>query len=144
MAEKETIKVKSVYCEMLGDPVARQIMARIFPVKTSYWISRAFDKIRQEAKAYGEARNKLVTEHTDDEKYEAQKKAKTARPDQVPLKDVNAYNTDLALLHEAELDLGIDKVEVDLEVLEAWLKERGEKDLSVGELEFLLPFFNIK
>lgn len=62
------IKVKSVYCERLGDNITQQILARSFPVKTGYWISRAIEKIRQEAKAYFDEKNKLIKKHTDEKK----------------------------------------------------------------------------
>lgn len=144
MAKKETIVVKSEYCARMNDPVTQQILKRSFPVKTGYWISRALDKIRQETKAYNISRNKLIETHADKEKQKEAEKKGTATPGQTILKDVNAFNQEIETLNEIELDLGIDKMDIDLEVLEAWLKERGEKELSVGELEFLLPFFNVK
>ena len=142
--KKENIIVKSVYCEKLGEPATQSVLSKSFPIKTGYWISRAIEKIRQEAKAYTDQRNKLIEEYQKkpEELTEEEKKAKMP-VGQVFLKDVKAYEASLAELQMAELNLGIDKIKVDLDVLDKWFKERGEKGLTVAEMEYLLPFFDV-
>lgn len=150
--EDEMIKVKSVYCEMLDSPVVRRILDRPLPVKTGYWIGRAIEKIRQEAKAYMDQRDKLIKEHEDTKKRDEEKKKgdcdvcgrKGELPGQTFLKDQQAFQKELSVLQEVKIDLGIEKISVDLDELEKWLEKRNEKGLTGAEFEFLLPFFVLK
>lgn len=146
MAKKKTeeIVVKSIYCERLSEPITQKILNKSFPIKTGYWISRAIEKIRQETKAYSDQRNKLVEDHKKGPKeYTEEDKKRKLPPGQVIIKDMMAYEADLAELQTTELKLGISKIEVDLEVLDKWFNERKEPGLTVAEMEYLLPFFEI-
>lgn len=144
MAKTKSIVVKSVYCEKLGEPVTQKILAKSFPIKTGYWISRAIEKIRQEAKAYTDQRNKLIEKYAKkpEELTDEEKKAKMPAG-QVFLKDVKAYEEDLAVLQTADINLGIDKIKVDLNVLDKWFNDRKEPGLTIAEMEYLLPFFEV-
>ena len=143
-AKKESIIVQSVYCERLAESVTQKILAKSFLIKTGYWISRAIEKIRQETKAYTDQRNKLIEKYgkKPEELTKEEKEAKMP-PGQVFLKDVKAYEADLAELQTAELNLGIDKIKVDLDVLDKWFDERKEPGLTIAEMEYLLPFFDV-
>ena len=153
MAEKETIKVKNVYCERLGDNITQQILNRSFPVKTGYWISRIIEKIRQESKIYFEEKDKLIKKHEDVKKAEEEKKKgdcdKCGRKGELPagqtlLKDVQIFQKELLELQAIDINLEIEKVKVDLDELGKWFKENNEKELTIGEMEYLIPFLEIK
>ena len=150
---KKTIKVKSVYCEMLNEPITQQILARSLPTKMSYWISRAIEKIRQEAKAYGDQKDKLIKEHEDIKKRDDEKKKGDCLacgrkgelpPGQTFLKDALAFQKEQFVFQEIEIDLGINKIKIDLDDLEKWFEKRNEKGLTGSEFEYLLPFFEIE
>jgi len=151
--KKETIKVKNVYCEMLNEPITRQILARSLPTKMGYWIGRAVEKIRQESKAYGDQKDKLIKEHEDIKKRDEEKKKGDCSvcgrkgelpPGQTFLKDALAFQKEQFVLQEIEIGLGINKIKIDLDELEKWLEKHNEKGLTGAEFEFLLPFFEIK
>lgn len=139
------ITVGGIYFERMNDNVTAQLMNKIFPVKTGYWISRAFDKIRQESTGYFKEKAKLVEKHKDQKRLDDEKKKNPDMPqDQVFLKDFKAFQDDLLELQGVEIKLDIDKIKIDLDELEKYFTTNGEKGLTVRELEYLLPFFDIK
>ena len=131
------IIVKNHYCELLNGSVAQRVLDEEFPVKVGYWTSRAIAKLRREAKFYWEKRNELVEKYKKEgsEEIEKDKDDATKADATVELTDPKAFRKDLLELQDIDIDLGINLIKVNLEEL---------PELTLAELEFLLPFFDVQ
>jgi len=134
--------------QMLSGNFQSLMDKKIFPneYKPNYWIGKVFDKIIQEMKSYVKARQDLVRQYA--KKYEEDGKEvdengkvtkEWKKGDLMSLannnniliwEDYNAFLKDIEELQEIEIDLGISKVEFDL--------EKGP-DTTPGEMLILIP-----
>lgn len=132
MAEENgNIKIDNAYIEVVNSSqVIQGLMKKVFPVKVSYWLSKAVERIKQEGKPYYEAKQKLA------EKYGEQDNEGNVIPPgpdgSIRLKDTQGFIEELQELQTIEVDLGIKKIKLDMD-------DPKCPDLSVEEMRLLLP-----
>ena len=138
--DPETIKMTNGEIEArLGNPAFAKAVKRNFPVKTSYWLGRCLKKMEEEFRHHSEKINELVENLA-----EKEIDGKTGnprvkrRPDGQPVwgKSQEKAEVELKELREIEVDLGFQKICLDLEACE----KRG-LEVSPEDFALLIPFF---
>jgi len=135
--ENENIVVTSRYFELMDGPLWNSVGATKFPNrKVQYRIARAFDAIRQKSKPYKEQKQKLI------EEYAERKDGKIVRTqvhggrEIVNIVDMQKYNEEMEKLQEEKVDLGLWRIEADL--------DKDLPELSVEQMSFIDPFIIVK
>lgn len=141
------MKIKNSYFEGLATKDIQPLLAKEFTAKTSYWLARLFDRLEQEAGHYFRQKQKLIDKYAKryEEAGEERLDGKTIKSwekgdmisdgQTISLKDPEAFSKELNEIIEIEIDLKLDKIQIDLE---------KEPSLTIDEMLILLPFIEIK
>lgn len=131
---EQTIKMTNGQIEaMMFNPAIQEAIKQSFPVKTSYWLGRAFDKVEQLFKPFKMKVDSIVEEYAKrDDKNEIIRNESGQPNWGENFKDALAA---LAELRAIEIDLGINQIEINLDVCE-------EKGIVVSSETFMVlrPF----
>lgn len=135
----ETIKITNQYLDtMANNPVIQTVIKKSFTAKTSYWLARVFDKLQREVKIYLSERQKLIEKyakrHNEDGK-EWKKGDMITNGQTVSLINVKEFTKEINELTEIEIEIGINKIEFDLE---------KEPACTIEEMAILLPLLKTK
>jgi len=135
----EKIKITNGYLDtMANSPVVQAIIKKPFTAKTSYWLARAFDKLQREAKIYLAEKQKIVEKcaKRHDKDGEGFKKGDMVSDGQsVTLDSVAEFQEEITELTEIEIEIGINKIEFDLD---------KEPVCTVEEMGLLMPLVSVK
>ncbi len=132
------IKVQNSYFEGMNNPIFQIIIKKSFTTKTSYWLARVFDKLQSEAKIYFAEKQKLIEKYAKRHEKDGEgfKKGDIVSDGQtVDLKDATIFRKELNELLEIEVEIGLNKIEIDLE---------REPSCTVEEMGLLLPLIEVK
>ncbi len=143
--KKSKIEITNLYIENSNQsPIFQNLVKKSFPVKTSYWLSKAFEHLRRESKIYFEEKKKLIEKHAlrhTQEGEEKDGKGKVIRrwkegdvqadaSGNVTITDVEEFQKGIRELQEIKITLGVNRIKLDLD---------KAPDLTVEEMTFLLP-----
>lgn len=146
---QENIILTNGEIEMLMfNPAFSQAIKKQFPFKTSYWLGRSLDKIKQLVKPFQEKVDEVLEKYAvkEKDKETAENKPKR-RPDGQVVWGENEKVAGEALkeLREIEVDLGIQKIELDLDQFEKYYEDLPAEDKKLvpapDDLAMLMPFF---
>jgi len=135
----ETIKITNGYLDnIVNSAVISTITKKSFSAKTSYWIARVLDKVQREAKVYFAERQKLIDKYAKrhDIDGEGFKKGDIISDGQnVTLNNPTEFQKEITELTEIEIEIGLNRVEFDLE---------KEPACTIEEMTLLLPLIEKK
>jgi len=117
------IKVTGAMIEALTEH--QELLSKTMPVAITVTLTRAISKMREESKAYLEARETLMKKH----------KIKPNTDGKINILKHPEFLKELLELQAQKIELGMKKIDVNLKDL---------PDLSISEMEFIMPFLNIK
>ena len=124
----DTIKITNEYIEkVVNSPLSMDIKKKEFPIKTAYWIARCFDKIKKLADTYLEEKKKLINKYAIEKDEQGNAKMQEGM---ISLSDPNKFSEELKELLDIEIDLGINKIKIDLDKC---------PNLTLEEMDILLP-----
>jgi len=127
MTKKNEKKAKTIILTngqleaMAFNPAFRKAVQQPFPVKTSYWLARAMEKIERELKPFMKTMNEIMEKYAEKRLNDKTKKEEIKRrPDGMPVWGKNEEIATAALeeLRAIEVDLGIQPIKLDLEACE--------------------------
>jgi len=130
----------------------QNVLKKPLPVKVSYWLARAVDKISREARVYFKSRQDLVEKHA--ERHEEDGKEMDPKDTEKVLREwkkddivvtpaggvefgenQEKFLEDLVELQSIEFDLGIYPIKIDLD---------NFPDLSTVEISVILPLIKVQ
>lgn len=125
------IKIKNSYIESVDSKgVLQNIIRKGFTAKTSYWLATIFIKLEEASKIYFGEKKKLIDKHAmRDDKDEVISDGRGTT-----LRNPTAFNDELIELLEIEIDLGVKKVNFDLDM---------EPKCTIEEMGLLLPLIEV-
>ena len=126
------MKVSNGYMErVLTSESTKAILARPLPIKVSYWLAKAMEKMEQEVRVYLQKKQEIIDTYAE----KADGETKTT-PDGGVVFGLNTEKaiSEFAELQKIEVELGIDKIKIDLEKM---------PDLSVQEISLIMPLLEI-
>lgn len=133
------IKVTNGYLDTLtNNPLIQAIVKKSFTAKTSYWLAKVFDKLQREAKIYFSEKQKLIEKYAKrhDKDGEGFKKNDIISDGQnITLDNVKEFQREITELTEIEIEIGINKIEFDLE---------REPNCTPEEMAILIPLIHVK
>jgi len=147
-AMSEKIKITNGYLDTIANsPVVQAIVKKSFTAKTSYWLAKVFDKLQREARIYLAEKQKIIekyakrhdedgAEKKDGKVIKSWKKGDMVSDGQsVTLDNVVEFQKEITELTEIEIELGINKIEFDLD---------KEPVCTVEEMGLLMPLVSVK
>ena len=128
----ENIKLKNEFFELAITKTFTAVMRKPFPIKTSYWLARIYDRIQKLGRVYFEQKNEIIKKYaTKDEKG----KTKTNGIGDVEFgKNHEVASAEFDELQSIEVDIGIQPIEIDFEAC-----EKKGITLTAEEMAMLLP-----
>ncbi len=127
------IKLKTAQADaMLNSPMFGQTIKKPFPVKTSYWLARAVDKIEQEMRTFLKQRQEVIDELA--------VKGEDGKPE--VKKGMVSFGENAEKAAE-KLD-GLLDIDIELDIKKIVIDPDRCPDLSVEELMLLLPIIELK
>lgn len=115
------IKVTGLMMDIAGQ---LELLHKPMPVKITYALARAFEKMKVEQAAYNEAKQIIIKKHN-------------MKPDRNGMIDIGSnpeFAKEIMELQNQEINLGMEKININLNDL---------PDLSLTEMQFLMYFVNI-
>jgi len=133
------IKITNGYLDKLANsPITQVIIKKPFTAKTSYWLARVFDKLQGETKIYFSERQKLIEKYAkrhDKDGKDFKKGDIVSDGQNVSLDNIIEFQKEITELTEIEIEIGINKIEFDLD---------KEPACTVEEMGILMPLVSVK
>ena len=130
---KKKISIKNSFFESFALE-SQRIERKDLPITLAFWISKNFEKIRQESQTYFEMKRRIA------EKYSAKdenEKAKIDSRGNYEIEDMSKFIKELRELQEQEIEIELDVIKIKLQDLD------GIK-MTPAEMSCLMPFIEIE
>lgn len=115
------MKIKTVWFENLVDIEIKNLQKVKFPIRIGYHIKTVVQELREKSKAYFDQKQEILKEHSDED-------------DKLKPEEQHIAIRKITELCEIETDVNIIPMKISINDL---------PDMSVSQLEFIEPFFDI-
>lgn len=129
---EEKIVLKAMFVEnFMNSELLAGVMKKQLPVKLSYFLAVILDKMDKETKIYFEKKKEVAEKYAEKE-VDGRMKTNEAGAVMFSNESIAAAEADFIELANVDIDLGVNKFDIDLDKL---------PDLSVEEMLLLKPLF---
>jgi len=116
------MKIKNMWFEKMVDGHISELQRMPMPIKISYYLKNIMGMLGKEAKPFFERKKEIVGRHQNGD-------------GKIPPENAMAFMKEMNEIYNEEIELDIQKLNIKIEDL---------PDLSIMQIDFIEPFFNIK
>ena len=141
MIEDNHIKIKNIFIEStVSSPLMEQVCQKQYPTTFKYWLGRLLDKIKIRFRDFNLVRQDLLECFGERDE---NGKIKVDGADKVKLTNPLEFQRQIRELHELEVSLEMAPIDFDIDEIESFHKDIGEKPLTSEQIAILIPFVNL-
>ena len=132
-AIKKKISIKNFFFETFLLE-SQRLERKDLPISLAFWISKNFEKIRQESQTYFEMKRKIAEKYSEKDE---NGKAKIDSKGNYEIQDMSKFIEELKELQEQE-------IEIELNVIKVKLQDLDGIKMTPAEMSCLMPFIEIE
>ena len=132
-ATKKKVSIKNSFFESFAIE-SQRLERKDLPISLAFWISKNFEKIRQESQTYFEMKRKIAEKYSEKDE---NGKAKIDSKGNYEIQDMSKFIEELKELQEQE-------IEIELNVINVKLQDLDGIKMTPAEMSCLMPFIEIK